>query len=205
VKEKRMDNQRRFLATTILGCAAGSGNSAAFAARPVARSAPGPTLLTVSGAIGTGNRGPFDPVLDQLMAKQKVTFSKAQTFDFAAIATLPAVTIKPTLEYDGKQHVLSGPLLLDVVKACGARVGEKTALFVRAIDGYAAQIGAADALRRRFIVATHLDGKPMALGGLGPLWTLFEADAFPDTAALPLGQRFAGCPWATYHVEVRDA
>jgi hypothetical protein len=205
VKEKRMDNQRRFLATTILGCAAGSGNSAAFAARPVARSAPGPTLLTVSGAIGTGNRGPFDPVLDQLMAKQKVTFSKAQTFDFAAIATLPAVTIKPTLEYDGKQHVLSGPLLLDVVKACGARVGEKTALFVRAIDGYAAQIGPADALRRRFIVATHLDGKPMALGGLGPLWTLFEADAFPDTAALPLGQRFAGCPWATYHVEVRDA
>jgi len=200
-----MDNQRRFLATTILGCAAGSGNSAAFAARPVARSAPGPTLLTVSGAIGTGNRGPFDPVLDQLMAKQKVTFSKAQTFDFAAIATLPAVTIKPTLEYDGKQHVLSGPLLLDVVKACGARVGEKTALFVRAIDAYAAQIGAADALRRRFIVATHLDGKPMALGGLGPLWTLFEADAFPDTAALPLGQRFAGCPWATYHVEVRDA
>ena len=200
-----MDNQRRFLATTILGCAAGSGNSAAFAARPVARSAPGPTLLTVSGAIGTGNRGPFDPVLDQLMAKQKVTFSKAQTFDFAAIATLPAVTIKPTLEYDGKQHVLSGPLLLDVVKACGARVGEKTALFVRAIDGYAAQIGAADAVRRRFIVATHLDGKPMALGGLGPLWTLFEADAFPDTAALPLGQRFAGCPWATYHVEVRDA
>jgi len=200
-----MDNQRRFLATTILGCAAGSGNSAAFAARPVARSAPGPTLLTVSGAIGTGNRGPFDPVLDQLMAKQKVTFSKAQTFDFAAIATLPAVTIKPTLEYDGKQHVLSGPLLLDVVKACGARVGEKTALFVRAIDGYAAQIGAADALRRRFIVATHLDGKPMALGGLGPLWTLFEADAFSDTAAQPLGQRFAGCPWATYHVEVRDA
>jgi len=78
-------------------------------------------------------------------------------------------------------------------------------LFGRAIDGYAAQIGAADALRRRFIVATHLDGKPMALGGLGPLWTLFEADAFPDTAALPLGQRFAGCPWATYHVEVRDA
>jgi len=200
-----MDNQRRFLATTILGCAAGSGNSAAFAARPVARSAPGPTLLTVSGAIGTGNRGPFDPVLDQLMAKQKVTFSKAQTFDFAAIATLPAVTIKPTLEYDGKRHSLSGPLLLDVVKASGASPSEKTALFVRAIDGYAAQISGGDAAKRRFIVATHLDGKPMALGGLGPLWTLFEADAFSDTAAQPLGQRFAGCPWATYHVEVREA
>jgi len=33
----------------------------------------------------------------------------------------------------------------------------------------------------------------------------YRLGAFPDTAALPLGQRFAGCPWATYHVEVRDA
>jgi len=95
VKEKTMD-KRRFLAATMLG--GGLVASSAFAARPVAKAAAGPTLLTVSGAIGSGNRGPFDPVLDQLMAKQKVTFSKAQTFDFAAIATLPAVTIKPTLE-----------------------------------------------------------------------------------------------------------
>jgi hypothetical protein len=202
VKEKTMD-KRRFLAATMLG--GGLVASSAFAARPVAKAAAGPTLLTVSGAIGSGNRGPFDPVLDQLMAKQKVAFSTAQTFDFAAVVALPAVTIRPTLEYDGKQHALGGPLLLDVVKACGVKPGEKTALFVRAIDGYAAQITAADALRRRFIVATHLDGKPMALGGLGPLWTIFEADAYPDTAALPLGQRFAGCPWATYHIEVRDA
>lgn len=196
-------DKRRFLATTILG--GGLAAPAAFAARPVAKTAAEPALLTVSGAIGGGNRGPLDPVLDQLMAKQKVAFSKAQTFDFAAIAALPAVTIKPTLEYDGKQHALGGPLLLDVVKACGTKVGEKTAMLVRAIDGYAAQITAADAMKRRFIVATHLDGKPMALGGLGPLWTVYEADAFPDTAALPLNQRFAGCPWATYHIDVRDA
>ena len=31
-------------------------------------------------------------------------------------------------------------------------------MLVRAIDGYAAQITAAEADRRRFIVATHLDG-----------------------------------------------
>ena len=196
--------KRRFLAASVAAIAGSAQVAPALAARPAAKGAPGPTLLTVSGAIGNGNRGPFDPVLDQLMAKQKVAFAKAQTFDFAAIAALTAVTIRPTLEYDGKQHALSGPLLLDVVKACGARPGEKTALLVRAIDGYAAQIGAADALRRRFIVATHLDGKPMALGGLGPLWTIFEADAFPDSAALPLGKRFAGCPWATYHVDVRE-
>ncbi|HEX4236141.1 MAG TPA: molybdopterin-dependent oxidoreductase [Caldimonas sp.] len=197
--------KRRFLVATVVGAAAGAVRVHEAVAAPAAKNASGPPLLTVSGAIGAGNRGPFDPVLDQLMAKQKLAFSKAQTFDFAAIAALPATTIKPTLEYDGKQHVLSGPLLLDVVKACGARPNEKTTLFVRAIDGYAAQISAADAARRRFIVAIHLDGKPMALGGLGPLWTIYDADAFADTAAQPLGQRFGSCPWATYHIDVKDA
>jgi hypothetical protein len=198
--------KRRFLAATVVGAWAGAVRMReAVAAPAAAKAASGPTLLTVSGAIGAGNRGAFDPVVDQLMAKQKLAFSKAQAFDFAAITALPAVTIKPTLEYDGKRHVLAGPLLLDVVKACGARPGEKTAMFVRAIDGYAAQISAADAARRRFIVATHLDGKPMALGGLGPLWTIYDADAFPDSAALPLAQRFSACPWATYHIEVQDA
>jgi hypothetical protein len=198
--------KRRFLAATIVGSAAGMVRMHEAAAAPAAaKSATGPALLTVSGAIGAGNRGAFDPVLDQLMAKQKLAFSKAYAFDFAAITALPAVTIKPTLEYDGKQHSLSGPLLLDVVKACGAKANEKTTLFVRAIDGYAAEISTTEAARRRFIVATHLDGKPMALGGLGPLWTIYDADAFADIAAQPLGQRFGSCPWATYHIEVKDA
>jgi hypothetical protein len=137
------------------------------------------------------------------MAKQKLAFAKAQAFDFAALSALSSLTIRPTLEYDGRQHALSGPLLVDVVRASGATPGERTVLLVRAIDGYAAQITGAEAARRRYIVATHLDGKPMALGGLGPLWTVYEADAFAATAALPLAQRFGTCPWATYHIEVK--
>jgi hypothetical protein len=45
----------------------------------------------------------------------------------------------------------------------------------------------------------------MALGGLGPLWTIYDADAFAESAAQPLGQRFGSCPWATYHIEVKAA
>ena len=168
------------------------------------KAAAGPTLLTVSGLIGAGNRGAFDPALDQLMAKQKLAFTKAQTFDFAALTALPAITIEPTIEYDGKAHALSGPLLTDVMTASGVVATARTAFFVRAIDGYAAQIPAAEAARRRFIVATHLDGRPMALGGLGPLWTIYDADRFADAAAKPLADRFASCPWATYHVEVKE-
>jgi hypothetical protein len=201
--------KRPFLkATMAAGLAAGIGATPArTSARDGSRrTAHGPALLTVSGSIGAGNRGPFDPALDQMMAKHKVAaFDRAQTFDFDAIAALPAVTIKPTLEYDGRPHVLKGPLLVEVLQASGAKLTDKTAVLVRAVDGYAAQIAGAEARKRGFIVATHLDGRPLPLGGLGPLWVVYEADRFTDRVAKPLPERFESCPWATYHVEVKEA
>lgn len=194
--------QRRvFLSTAALGFAAtplaGAQQSAA-----VNR---GPALLTVSGAVTGANRGPLDPALDQMMVKQKVTFEKARTFDFAALAALPAVTIRPTVEYDSKTHVLSGPLLTDVIRAAGGPKAEATQLRLRAVDGYAVGLSLADARKFRFIVATRLDGRAMPLGGLGPLWAVYDADRFPEMAAKPVNQRFALCPWALYHVEVSTA
>ena len=188
----------------FLGTAALAGFSAAISlpARAAAGAA-GPTLLTVTGAIGAGNRGKLDPVRDQLMFKQKLSFDKAHAFDYAALTALPAITIKPTLEYDGKQHTLRGPLLLDVVKAAGAKAGNNTRLVLRAIDGFAASVTVAQAQAQRFIVATHLDGAPMALGGLGPLWAVYDADKIPDMAAKPVADRFGQCPWGLYHIEVQ--
>jgi len=198
--------KRSFLSASMAGAlAAGSAALAARAAAPAGRKPlSGPVLLTVSGRIGAGNRGPLDPALDQMMAKQKIAFDRAQVFDFATLAALPAVAIRPTLEYDGKPHALKGPLLRDVMAACGVRATGNTQFFLRAVDGYAAQIAAAEAEKYRFIVATHLDGQPMALGGLGPLWAVYEPDRFADMAARPLSERFARCPWATYHIEVRE-
>ena len=198
-------NKRDLLSSALVGAVAGAGfMPAGVGAQNKAKAAPGPALLTVTGLIGVANRGAFDPVLDQMMAKQKLTFSKAFTFDFASITALPAITIKPTLEYDGKPHALKGPLLVEVMKACGVNTSGNTAFFLRAVDGYAAHVPASDAGKYRFIVATHLDGLPMALGGLGPLWAVFDADRYPDIAAKPLGERFGSCPWATYHIEVME-
>lgn len=172
-------------------------------ARPAAATLlPGPALLTVTGAGVRANRGPFDPIRDQMMAKQKLTFAQAHAFDFATLAGLPAVTIQPTLEYDRKQHRLSGPLLVDVLAAAGVR-GREGRLAMRAVDGYAPTIALADAAKYRFIVATHLDGATMPLGGLGPLWAVYDADRFADMAARPLDQRFANCPWALFHIDVQ--
>ena len=74
---------------------------------------------------------------------------------------------------------------------------------LRAVDGYAVLLSAAEANQRRFIVATYLDGQPMALGGLGPLWTVFDADRFADMVAKPVTERFSLCPWATYSIDVK--
>jgi hypothetical protein len=187
--------KRDFLATAAVGAALPFSAQA----QP-AKGLKGPALLTVTGAITKTNRGPFDGILDQMMAKQKLQFDKAHAFDFAALTAMPAVTIRPSLEYDNKKHELKGPLLATVLQAAGA-TGSKLAM--RALDGYAPTIGIADARKYRFVVATHLDGQPMALGGFGPLWALWEADKYPDLMAKPLDQRFAGCPWALYHLAVQ--
>lgn len=195
-------NKRHFIAAGMLGM-----TSLAVAAKKTAACdvEAGPVLLTVSGAIGQGNRGPLDPALDQMMAKQKLQFTRAHTFDFAALAALPQFQIEPTLEYDSRRHGLSGPLLADVVAATGATAGNSGTLDIvlRAIDGYAVMVSLADLRKYRYIVATHLDGKPIPIGGLGPLWAVYDADRFTDMMARPLGARFALCPWGLYHMEVK--
>lgn len=100
--------------------------------------------------------------------------------------------------------MLRGPLLIDVIKASGATVTDKTSFLLRAVDGYAALIPVPEVTKRRFIVATHLDGRPMSQGGLGPLWAVYDADKFPDMVAKPVKERFGLCPWATYHIEVKE-
>ncbi len=195
-------NKRQFIGSTMAAAAAAVP---AFAAPP-AKKTPGPALLTLTGAIGQTNRGPFDPALDQMMKKHKVDFDKAYTFDFAALSALPQHDIKPTLEYDGKVHALRGPLLAEVLAQAGVNGGgkraDKTMLALRAVDGYAVSLSLAQVRAQRFILATHLDGKPMALGGLGPLWAVIDADRLPELAAKPLSERFAACPWALYHIDV---
>ena len=186
----------------FLGAALSASALPAAASSADARRVPGPALLTLTGALGRSNRGPFDPVLDQMMHKQKLRFEKAFSLDFGALLALPAVSIGPTLEYDSRPHTLRGPLLLDVVALSGTRPREDGKLLLRAVDGYAVALPVAQARAQRFIVATHLDGKPMALGGLGPLWAVYDADRFADMAARPVAERFGACPWALYHIEV---
>lgn len=199
-------DKRRFLHATLASIALpGAALAAPGRASPKAPPA-GPALLTLSGALAHPNRGPLDPALDQLMCKHGVQFERARSFTYADLAALPAVEIRPTLEYDAKAHRLRGPLLtrlLDIAGAAGR--SPQATVGLRALDGYNVELSLAELQRRALIVATHLDGTPLPLGGLGPLWAVFDPAQLPELAARPLPERFAQCPWGLYSVHVGEA
>ena len=191
-------NKRRFLSMATL---AGLLPAVPASAAPQTRQSPG--LLTVSGAIGKANRGPLDTTLDQMLVKHGVKFDKAYVFDSEALRRLPAVRIRPTLEYDAKVHSLAGPLLSTVLEVAGVAPASEVALTLRAVDGYTVAHSLADARSYRMIVATEIDGQALALGGLGPQWALYEADTLAAFKDKPLKERFALCPWGLYHIDVK--
>lgn len=196
-KEPAM-NKRQFLSTAATaGLAASLPVSAAKTAAPR-----GPVLLTLTGAVPKRNRPAFDPAFDQMLAKHKVQFDSAYAFDYAMMAALPAQTIRPTLEYDGKPHSLRGPRLTEVLKAAGVSNPE-VRLLIQAIDGYAVVVPLAQVREFNFILALERDGQPLPLGGLGPLWAVYDADRIPSLADKPLKERFALCPWGVYHIAVQ--
>ncbi|WP_302173151.1 molybdopterin-dependent oxidoreductase [uncultured Hydrogenophaga sp.] len=192
-------DKRRFLqaASTAAWLPVATATHAASPARSAA-----PALLTVSGAIRQANRPPLDKALDQMMAKHGVAFDKGFAFGFAEIAALPAVEMRPTLEYDGLKHTLRGPTVARVLEAAGAIATDSTTIGLRAVDGYNAELTLGEIRRLGFIVATHIDGQPMPLGGLGPMWAVYEPDRFPDLARLSLPERFVKCPWGVYSIHV---
>lgn len=107
---------------------------------------------------------------------------------------MPAATIKLTLEYDNKSHVLSDSLVMDVMKTSRVRATERTSLLLRAVDGYAVLVPVPEVNRRRFIVAIQLDDHQMSLGGFGPPRGVYEADKHPDMITKLISERFALYP-----------
>ena len=193
-------NKRQFLCSTA---------AAALlpAVTPALADAPGKSvpLLTIGGAITGGNRGPVDPVLDQLLVRHGVKFSTALALDAERLRQLPRIDIRPTLEYDEKPHKLSGPLLTALLAEAGVDVGPALRVGLRAIDGYNVTLGAEEIRAYRMIVATHIDDQPLALGGLGPQWAVHDADNLPAFKNKPVKERFASCPWGLYYIDVAQA
>jgi hypothetical protein len=191
--------------TALKATLAGGTLWTSTSARPAPPVGTGPGLLTVCGEGVHGNRGPLDPVRDQMMVHHGVQFSAAYVFDAVALQRLPAQTIRPVLEYDGQRHTLRGPRLTAVLAAAGVRATSGWQLGLRAADGYRVELSLTEAVTMGMIVATQMDGQALALGGLGPQWAVYEPEAVAAWRERPLKERFARCPWGLYLIELRRA
>jgi hypothetical protein len=159
-------------------------------------------VLTVFGRISRSNRGRVDKVHDQLLKRHAVTFDRAFTYTLADLLQLPELSIVPTLEYDARPHGLRGPSLVSVLMAGGVDTQAPLQVGIRALDGYRVQLSMAQVRERAMILATHLDDKPLSIGGLGPLWAVFDPVSVPSLRDKLLAERYADCPWGTYCIEV---
>ena len=154
-----------------------------------------PVVLTVAGKIAETNRGPTNPELDPIFLYHEISFEAAAAFDRAMLESLGTQEIVLSYEKWAEDYRLSGPRLADVLAAVGAQGRPVT---ITAIDGYAVELSAEDLASRDWIVALERNGRPLSIGGLGPLWVVYDAPG------RTLGHDdVARWPWAVFFIEVR--
>ncbi|WP_116082412.1 oxidoreductase [Tropicimonas sp. IMCC34011] len=119
----------------------------------------GETLLTVTGAIArTNDEG-------------------AALFDRAMLEGLEPVTIETETIWTEGPQTFTGVSLARLMDELG---GEGETLMATAINDYAVEIPAGDAVEGGAIVAYLNNGEPMSVRGKGPLWIVYPFDASPD-------------------------
>lgn len=154
----------------------------------------GPVVLTVAGNIAAVNRGPSDPLLDPFLAYHEKSFEAAAEFDRAMLEGLGVHQVELTYEGWPETTRFAGPRLADLLSLVGA---QGDALTVTALDGFAVDISAEELAARDWIVALERDGRPLGIGGRGPLWIVYGV-----SGTIASHDDEARWPWAVFYIEV---
>lgn len=164
----------------------------------VAQDMPAPEgriVLTVSGDLPGSNAPAAKPDDVNFAGYLDLEYDKAMAFDDLMLARLSQHQITANLLDTGRDITYSGPLLSDVLRASGA---EGKAALPMALDGYQAEIPWNSIAAHQPILATHADGKPLAIGGLGPAMVVFpvveDAELYKSFDAMQV--------FATFYIEV---
>ena len=153
-----------------------------------------PIILTVTGNVANPNRGPVNEFDDAVFAHLDVKFDKGFTFTLSELTALPQRTEKAKYDNWPREVTATGPSLVDVLKAAGAD-GKK--ILVQAADGYAPELTAADLAGDKLILALTADGKPLHMGGRGPIWLFGPKGAVADQ------QDDGGLVFEVIHIDVQ--
>ncbi|MCR4268869.1 hypothetical protein [Nitratireductor sp. ZSWI3] len=130
-------------------------------------------LVTVAGKVANTNRGPFDPFTDGFLNYHDKTFEKAFELDARALAALPqqSITVDADVEDWPGAIAMEGPRLKDVLAAAGAEGGTVT---LYALDGFGLEMTPERLTAQDWILASKAGGKPLGIGGHGPLWLVYD-------------------------------
>ena len=157
--------------------------------------AQGPTLLTVTGDIGGGNRGASNSFDDAFLSFRERAFDEAFVFDRAALEALPQISLSARADTWPRTVEARGPRLVDVLSAAG--VSQSASISLMALDGYSVVLGPEERASGDWILAIDAEGEPLGLGGRGPAWLLQDTGGEVVTA-----EREALWIWSVFLIEV---
>jgi hypothetical protein len=139
----------------------------------------GPVVLTVQGRVRKPNQG-----------------DKAH-FDMAMLERLPQHSFVTGTPWYSAPRKFTGPLLRDVLAACGA---EGSNVRATALNDYRVDLPFADAQRFDVLVARLLDDKPLAVRDKGPLFIIYP---FDSSAELRTTVYYSRSAWQLKSIEVQ--
>jgi hypothetical protein len=139
----------------------------------------GPVVLTVLGRVRIANAG------------------QSAQFDMAMLEQLPQRSFVTRTPWYATPRKFTGPLLRDVLAACGASGSNVRAT---ALNDYRVDLPFEDAQRFDVLVARLLDDKPMAVRDKGPLFIIYP---FDSSAELRTTLYYSRSAWQLKSLEVQ--
>ena len=177
-----------FLRAALLATASMASVSAGDAQAPE-----GPVVLTIAGNVAKANRPAYDERRDVFFAYHEHSFDHAFSFDLAMLEGLGVREVHIEYENWPGPMSLSGPRLADVLEAAGCAPGPLSTL---SLDAYATEIPEAELAAHEWILATQANGRPLEIGGRGPLWLIYD----PPGERPALREESETWPWGVFYI-----
>ena len=156
-----------------------------------------PVILTVTGLITKPNRGTFDPDQDGIFKHHSIAFESAHGFSRRDLLAMPRHKLTAILPDSKTVRKFEGVKLIDVLKAAGASDG---IVRLTALDGYTAELTPAELVGKDWTLALFVNGKPLALGGRGPIWLVHTPASKDLKVSEDESQKFV---WSLFSINVR--
>lgn len=155
----------------------------------------GPVILTIAGEISKSNRGQAREKRDAFLSYHEIKFDRAFQLDQAMLDQLKQGTVRVNAPQTEGPVTLKGALLSEVLGLVGAKQG--ISLRTVALDGFSTEVSPEKIAAHDWILASTQDGKPLNIGGQGPLWMVYK----PSKIDVPEKEE-QEWPWALFFIEV---